>query len=547
MSSSSSTIGGENPQRSSIPRWRLIFDDSAVTQDILDHPYPGSGTVEDPYIISWIPNDPRDPMTFSEASKWGITFLVSLTTLAVALASSAYAGALVEIMTDFHISEEVFILGISLFVIGFAVGPVIWSPLSEHYGRRPVHIISAMALTVFCAGAAGAKNIQTLIILRFFAGSLGSAPMAVPGGVIADIFPAITRGLAGGIWAIAPFLGPTIGPIVGGFLGESAGWRWVHGLLALFSGMVWLALILLLPETHAPLLMQKRARKLHQITGMEYRSGLETVQTNKPMHKHLLAALSRPWVMLFTEPIVTLLSLYMAIIYGILYLFFAAFPIVFQKHRGWSEGKTGLAFLGIMVGIILSVFSTIFFFFRYMKKATKAAPGLLPPEARLPDAFLGAVVLPIGLFWFAWTNSSSVHWMAPIAAGVPFGYGMVSVFIPLFIYLIDAYTIYAASVLAANSILRSIFGAVFPLFTTHMFDDLGLHWAASIPAFLALACVPLPFLFYMFGARIRARCHFSAESMVFMQRMLAAQAAARLPEERSALRKSVLATTELSQ
>lgn len=526
MSSSSSNLEGEKPHMSSIPRWRLIFDDSAITQDVIDHAYPGSGTMEDPYILSWIPNDPRDPMMFSDASKWGITFLVSLTTLAVALASSAYTGALVEIMTDFQISEEVFILGISLFVIGFAVGPVIWSPLSEHYGRRPVHIISAMALTVFCAGAAGAKNIQSLIILRFLAGSFGSAPMAVPGGVIADIFPAITRGLAGGIWAIAPFLGPTIGPIVGGFLGESAGWRWVHGLLAIFSGVVWLALIVLLPETYAPLLMRKRAAKLHRITGKEYRSSLETTQTTISMQKHLLAALSRPWVMLFTEPIVTLLSLYMAIVYGVLYLFFAAFPIVFQQHRGWSEGKTGLAFLGIMVGILLSVVSNIMFFLRYVRKAIKAAPGLLPPEARLPESFLGAILLPIGLFWFAWTNSPSVHWMAPIAAGVPFGYGMVSVFIPLFIYLIDAYTIYAASVLAANSILRSVFGAVFPLFTTYMFEDLGLHWAASIPAFLALACVPLPFLFYIFGARIRSKCHFSAESTAFVQKMMAARAAA---------------------
>ncbi|KAJ5151732.1 MFS general substrate transporter [Penicillium capsulatum] len=526
MSSSSSTVGDEKAQVSSIPRWRLIFDDSAVTQDVIDHPYPGSGTTDDPYIISWIPNDPRDPMAFSNASKWGILFLISLTTLAVALASSAYTGALVEIITDFQISEEIFTLGISLFVIGFALGPVIWSPLSEHFGRRPVHIISAMALTVFCAGAAGAQNIQTLLILRFFAGSLGSAPMAVPGGVIADIFPAIYRGLAGGIWAIAPFLGPSIGPLVGGFLGQSAGWRWVQGLLAVFSGVVWLAVIFLLPETYPPLLMRKRAAKLEKITGKVYRSSLETEQTSLPVHKTLIVALSRPWVMLFTEPIVLLLSLYMAIVYGILYLFFAAFPIVFQKHRGWSEGETGLAFLGITVGIFFSVVSAAFFFSLYVKKAIKAAPSLLPPEARLPDSFLGAIMLPVGLFWFAWTNSPSVHWMAPVAAGIPFGYGMVSVFIPLFNYLIDGYTIYAASVLAANSILRSIFGAVFPLFTTYMFDDLGLHWAASIPAFLALACVPLPFFFYVFGARIRAKCHFSAESTAFVQKIMAARAAA---------------------
>lgn len=527
MSSSSSTIEGEKPQASSIPRWRLIFDDSAITQPVIDHSYPGSGTPEDPYLISWIPNDPRDPMQFSAASKCGITFLVSLTTLAVALASSAYTGALIEVMAEFHISEEVFILGISLFVLGFAVGPVIWSPLSEHFGRRSVQIISATTLTAFLAGAAGSQNIETLLILRFFAASLGSAPMAVPGGVIADIFPAATRGLAGGLWAVAPFLGPTIGPLIGGFLSESAGWRWVHGLLAIFSGVVWIAVIFLVPETYAPILLRKRAAKLERITGKVYRSSMDKTQTGNTLRKDLMTALSRPWVLLFKEPIVFFLSLYMAIIYGILYLFFAAIPIVFQQSRGWSEGKGGLAFLGILVGIILSVPMTVFNFFQYVKKAIKAAPNLLPPETRLPDSFLAAIVLPIGLFWFAWTNSPSVHWMAPIAAGVPFGYGMLMVFIPFYIYLIDAYTIYAASVLAANSMLRSAFGAAFPLFTTYMFDDLGLHWAASIPAFLALACVPMPFFFYIYGARIRAKCHYSAESTAFVQKLMAAHAAAK--------------------
>jgi hypothetical protein len=147
---------------------------------------------------------------------------------------------------------------------------------------------------------------------------------------------------------------------------------------------------------------------------------------------------------------------------------------------------------------------------------------------------IGGIALPIGLFWFAWTNYPSIHWMASIAAGAPFGFGMVLVFLSVFNYLIDSYTIYAASVLAANSALRSLFGMAFPLFTTYMYQNLGIHWASSIPAFLSLACVPFPFIFYKYGAQIRQRCTYAAEADAFMRRLAEKNQAETRREETSA-------------
>lgn len=187
--------------------------------------------------------------------------------------------------------------------------------------------------------------------------------------------------------------------------------------------------------------------------------------------------------------------------------------------------------MGILVGILFAVVATFPIYFRYKEKVL-STPGRVAPEARLPDAFIGAIALVVGLFWFAWTNSPSIHWMASIAAGVPFGFGMVMVFLPVLNYLIDAYTIYAASVLAANAALRSIFGAAFPLFTTPMYKNLGIHWASSIPAFLALACVPLPFMFYKYGAVIRSRCHYAAESDALMEKLFGRPAPPKLEELR---------------
>lgn len=320
-------------------------------------------------------------------------------------------------------------------------------------------------LTAFNAGAAGAKNIQTLILMRFFAGAFGSSPLTNAGGVIADMFSASERGLATSFFATAPFLGPTIGPIVGGFLGETKGWRWVEGLMAIFTGALWIIGAFTIPETYTPVILRRRAAKMSEMTGKVYKSKMEVDFGTKTVGQQFKTALSRPWALLFLEPIVLLLSIYMAIIYGTLYMMFGAFPIVFQEERGWSSGIGGLAFIGVAVGMMTAVAYSIFDNKRYMKISNEKN-GKAPPEARLPPSMVGSIFLPVGLFWFAWTNSPSIHWSVSIIGTAPFGFGMVLAFLSILNYLIDSYVVYAASVLAANSVLRSLFGAAFPLFTT---------------------------------------------------------------------------------
>ncbi|GLA65973.1 hypothetical protein AtubIFM54640_008173 [Aspergillus tubingensis] len=509
----------EAPESRTIPFWRLLTDQGVVTQEIIDHHYPGSGTDEDPYAVTWLPNDPRNPMQFSAAKKWSFTMVMALATLAVALVSSGYTGGVLEIEEQFGIGTEVATLGVSLFVLGFAVGPLLWAPLSEMFGRQIIFFFTYMALTAFSAGSAGSQNTWTMIILRFFAGSFGSSPMTNAGGVIADMFAAKDRGIATSLFAAAPFLGPVLGPIIGGFLGMNAGWRWVMGFLGAFSGFVWIIGSLTVPETYAPVLLRRRAERLSKLTGKVYRSKLDIDQGKTTIKQAFKTALSRPWILLFREPIVFLLSLYIAIVYGTLYMLFDAYPIVFQEYRGWNQGVGSLPFLGIMVGMLAAVAYNIWDNKRYVR-AQEAHGGFAPPEARLPPCMVASIAVPIGLFWFAWTDAPSVHWMASIAAGAPFGFGLVLVFLSNLSYLIDTYTIFAASVLAANSVMRSIFGAVFPLFTTYMYENLGIHWATCVPAFLALACVPFPFLFYKYGPAIRTRCKYAAESDAFMRKML---------------------------
>ena len=479
-------------------------------------------------MVEWIPNDPRDLMLFSTSRKWLITLSVSITTLAIAFASTAYSGSIPQVIEHFHVSDEVATLGVSLFVLGFAVGPLLWAPLSEIYGRQILFMTTYAGLTAFNAGAAGAQNIQTLLILRFFAGAIGSSPLTNSGGVIADMFPASQRGLAMCVFASAPFLGPTLGPIVGGFAGEFIGWRWVEGIIAIFTGVLWIGGMAVVPETYAPVLLKSRAAQLSSMAGQVYVSKMEYDKGKQRLAAIYRTALSRPWVLLIREPIV-LLSIYTALVYGTLYLTFAAFPIVYQQARHWSQGIGGLSFIGVAVRMVLGIILTVYDNQRYNRAAAKHG-GAAPPEERLPPTMIGAVVLPVGLFIFAWTNYPRIHWIVSLIFSGALGFGNVMLFLSVSNYLIDTYTIYAASVFTANAVLRSLFGAALPLFTTYMFQNLGIHWASSVPAFLALACAPLPFLFYRFGAAIRRQCKYSAEAARVMEQLRASHAAPAAPK-----------------
>lgn len=505
--------------------WRILTDQAGVTPEALSHNYAGLGTQESPYLVEFLPKDHWNPMTHSKVLKWMITITQATAVLAVTFASSAYSGGVQEVMLSFKVSTEVAILGVSLFVLGFAVGPLLWAPISEMYGRQYILGINLFLITAFLAGSAGSQNIETLIVLRFFAGAFGSAPLTNSAGVIADMFSHGERGIATSIFAMAPFLGPTLGPIAGGFLGHAAGFRWLEGMMAIFMGVLWLACVFLCPETYAPRLLRVRAKELSRRTGKKYICKLDAGKPKLSIKDRLSIALLRPWILLFKEPIVLLTSIYMAIIYGTLYLAFAAFPIVFQKERGWSPGVGGLAFLGMLVGMFVAVTGNILDNKRFMKVVHKHK-GIPPPEARLPSAIVGSILLPVGLFWFAWTSKPSIHFIVPIIGSSFFGAGLVLVFLSIFNYLIDTYVIFAASAIAANTVLRSLFGAAFPLFTTYMYEDLGLGWAGSIPAFLALACVPVPFLFWKYGHAIREKCKYASEAEAFLHKMRESQAAA---------------------
>jgi MFS transporter, DHA1 family, multidrug resistance protein len=379
---------------------------------------------KDPNLISWNgPDDPENPMNWARGWKWLYTVVLGMMTFCITFASSVFSTATVVTAKLFGVSLEVMTLGTSFFVLGFAVGPLVWGPMSELFGRKKPLFIGFFIFAIFQIATAVAQNLYTIMLTRFFGGVFGSAPLAVVGGALVDFFNPVDRGVAACIFAGATFVGPVAGPIIGGFVTQSyLGWRWTAYITAIMGFFFGAIGFLIIPESHAPTILSARAKKIRYETknwAIHAKADESQVDIHNIVHIYLL----RPFEMLVREPILLLVSLYLALVYGILYLFFEAYPISFQQGRGWNDGVGALPFISILIGVIFAAITiTIVTKTRFARKFKKH--GRVIPEERLPPMILGAFILPIGLFWFAWTSSPEITWVPQVIAGIPIGWGM---------------------------------------------------------------------------------------------------------------------------
>ena len=213
--------------------------------------------------------------------------------------------------------------------------------------------------------------------------------------------------------------------------------------------------------------------------------------------------MSGPLRMLFLSPIVFILSFYMSVVYGLLYLLFTTITGVFQGQYNWSPEICGLAFIGVGLGFFLSLALVAKLSDATVVRMTRANNGIFEPEMRLPACVFFAFFIPITFFWYGWAADKKVQWIVPILGLAPFGFGMIGIFMPIQTYLIDAFPEFAASSLAALTASRSLFGALLPLAAPKMYAKLGLGWGNSTLGFIAIALIPAPALIYKYGEQIR--------------------------------------------
>ncbi|KIW04343.1 uncharacterized protein PV09_04633 [Verruconis gallopava] len=462
-------------------------------------------------------NDPMNPRSRSKFRKWIVVLIMAGSALCVTCASALYTLTYGQLTKEFHVSRLVATLGLSLFVAGLGTGPMFLGPLSEFYGRRPIFIWSYLLYVIWLIPSAVAKNIETMLIARFFDGLAGSAFLSVAGGTVGDLFAKNELSLPMMVYTASPFIGPEVGPLLGGFINQYANWRWSFYVLIIWAGIQWLLILTLVPETYHPVLLRRKAIKLRASTGEpRYRAPIEMLDRSIAMT--VATSCYRPFQLLFLEPMCFLICLLSALLLGILYLFFGAFPLVFQHNHGFQLWQLGLCFLGLFIGMMTGIATDVFWKRNYARLVRNysqetGVENNSEPEFRLPSTIVGAWVVPAALFGFAWTTYPSVHWIVPIVFSGIFGMGVIFVYSGAFTFLVDCYPVYAASALAANSFARSYFAAAFPLFGVQMYNKLGYQWATSLLAFLALALAPFPYLFFKYGKRLRRHSRFAITAL----------------------------------
>ncbi|KAJ6078115.1 uncharacterized protein N7446_001051 [Penicillium canescens] len=429
-----------------------------------------------------------------------------------AFGSSLPSGAHDAIADSFHLAHDdtKLVLLNSLYLVGFAIGPLIFGPLSEH-ARPNRHIQRIYHLHH------GLRVIAELSCLARFPSSMWLEccfSKCRAWGLYADILDnPQTRGIAMALFMVVTGFGPQLAPLVSGFV-STVSWRWTFWV-GLAAAGVGYPFILFIPETYVPVLKKRHARRLAK-AGKQEENGCNTIQPQGPGHRGdgILSIFMRPFVMIAKEPILLFASLFMGFTYAMFYLYFQAYPIIFQNLYGLSPGVAGLAFLPISVGALVA-FSLFLLYGSYHSKAVKENKdwAMLEEYRRLPLAALGAPLLPIALFWLGWSSKLSIHPVVPMMSGLFFGIGYILIFMAMINYLTDAYKQYSASAQAAASTLRSCLAVCLPLATNPMYGELGINWASSLLAFIAILLAVIPFVFIKYGQWIRSRSPFSQRVM----------------------------------
>lgn len=470
-----------------------------------------SGTIvplDDPVIVSWDgPDDAENPRNWSTRRRWTVTVVVSLFTFISPVASSISSPSLPAISAQLKIAPGSVYenMTLSIFVLAYAIGPLFWGPLSELCGRLLVLQISNIWFLLFNTVCGFAKTPTQLLVFRFLAGFGGAAPQSIGGAIVGDMWSPTERGMAMALYSIAPLVGPSTGPLVGGWIAEKSHWQWVFWSVSIADTLLQFFAFIFLRETYAPEILKRKARAMRESTGNKLvRSAFE--DPTRRWMTIMRRGMVKPLVFLGTEPIVQVFALYMAVLYGVLYLSLTTFVKVFTLQYGEGTGIAGLHYLAIALGstvggqlgarVLTQVYNRL--------KAKNGGIGV--PEMRLPLLMVSATTLPIGLLIYGWSVQAHTFWLVPDIGVFIYSVGIGANWTCIQTYLVDCYALYAASAVAGVSSFRAFAGFGFPLFADEMYARLGAGWGNSV---LALICLvigcPAPFLFYRYGARLRAR------------------------------------------
>ncbi|EQB52803.1 major facilitator superfamily transporter [Colletotrichum gloeosporioides Cg-14] len=469
------------------------------------------------FVVSWErPEDPSNPRNWSLARRVAVTIQVGLISTAVGAASGIDATALPQAAADFGVSEVTESLATGLYLVGIGLGSLIAGPFSETFGRNAVYLGSMFIFSTWIMAAALSPNITAQLIFRFLAGCCGSTPIVCCGGSIADLWNSAEKTWTFPLYTTFGFGGSVLGAIMGAYIAPSGtlNWRWVEWIILILSGALILIVLFFMPETYAPVLLHWKASQWRRVTGDRRFTSEHELMGTSFMHR-LKLSMSRPFLML-TEPIIIAMTLYITVLYIILFTFFVGWPYIFEKTYAIPQGLSNIIFVAMFLGMQLTYVLVPFIYKKTTRAVThsnspEAAKHLrFSPELRLWFAMLGtAPAIPISLFWMGWTAAPSISIWSPILAAALFGFGVTGVFISTYLYIIDSYEVFSASALTFASLVRYVAAGGMTVVGIPFYENMGTNYTLTIMACISLALVPIPYLLHRYGHRLRERSKYA--------------------------------------
>ncbi|KAJ6007549.1 MFS general substrate transporter [Penicillium herquei] len=417
--------------------------------------------------------DPENPKNWTSMSKWKAIFAMSSFS---PLSSTIGAPALPAIASDLNITHPaVEQMVLSIFLLGFACGPLVASPLSEIYGR--VRVVQTWNLTyiAFNAACGAARTKESLIALLFLAGLCGSATLGIGGGTLSDLFRAQDRGKAVAIYSWSPILAPLVGAVLGGFISQNTTWRWTFYASSLLSIVIQLTGLIFLEETYPLLLLRRKKARKAKATGV-HNLYTEYDYLDEGRVQVLSTNLFRPFKLLKAQPIIQILALYNVYLYGNIYILYADY---------------------INLWTVAGLKRCDRYRICHYRKLLNQNGGIGVPEFRAPIMLPATLFLSAGLFWYGWTAEEKMHWIMPNIGTSIFIAGALARKISLNAYIINTYGRYSASGLAAVSTMRH--------------SSLGYGWAGSTLGLIAIIIgLPAAVLLGMYGKFLRSKSPYAS-------------------------------------
>uniref|UniRef100_A0A0K3CJD3 BY PROTMAP: gi/472585063/gb/EMS22629.1/ fructose facilitator [Rhodosporidium toruloides NP11] gi/647403384/emb/CDR49512.1/ RHTO0S27e01244g1_1 [Rhodosporidium toruloides] n=1 Tax=Rhodotorula toruloides TaxID=5286 RepID=A0A0K3CJD3_RHOTO len=462
-------------------------------------------------LVQFEEGDPENPLNWSRARKWVITILLDAMTVMIGLSTTAYSSGIGSMTEEFGVANVVGQIGMTTFNATCAIAPLFLAPLCELVGRREIYLGAYLCFTLIFILLALSPNITGILIGRALSGLFGCVGTILVGGTLADIWNTRDRGLPMSTFTFSAIFGTVAAPIYCGYIDQAIGWRWIEWIHMIASGILLILEVFLLKETRGAKILAQRAKKLRKETGRNnIRAPIEL--ENESVKDLLKTSCTKSFILLVREPTILAFGLWIAYAWFLTFLFLSAIPLAFQHtSRAWPEGNGGLPYIALVIGCFIG-FGTSRWTDSIYDRKRAANNGVPVPEFRLWGAMYFAWLMPAGLFIFSFTQYGFVHWMGPMVALVLILVRSYHIFNATYNYTSDYTPENASSAIAGQGLLRNLAGAASPLFANQMFTGMGYQYAGLLLSLVASLAIPLPYLLFRYGERIRAKSKFASSN-----------------------------------